>query len=96
MHTAIFGKTGLKVSRLGFGTMRLPIAEGPELAGRRDDLDTAAELVAYGIDHGITYVDYTTVLAGPDGRIRPEFSGDTVHPNAAGYEVMEKLLLESL
>lgn len=57
MHTAIFGKTGLKVSRLGFGTMRLPIAEGPELAGRRDDLDTAAELVAYGIDHGITYVD---------------------------------------
>ena len=54
MHTAIFGKTGLKVSKLGFGTMRLPIAEGPGLAGRRDDLETAAELVAYGIDHGIT------------------------------------------
>ncbi len=55
-----------------------------------------ARLETYCLRHGITYVDYTTVLAGPDGRIRPEFSGDTVHPNAAGYEVMEKLLLESL
>ena len=55
-----------------------------------------ARLETYCLRHGITYVDYTTVLAGPDGRIRPEFSGDTVHPNAAGYEVMEQLLLEKL
>ena len=46
--------------------------------------------------HGITYVDYGSVLAGPDGKIRADYSGDTVHPNAAGYEVMEKLLLETL
>ncbi len=55
-----------------------------------------ARLETYCLRHGITWIDYTKVLAGPDGRIRPEFSGDTVHPNATGYEVMEKLLLESL
>ena len=55
-----------------------------------------ARLKAYCDRHGITFVDYCSVLAGPDGKIRSEYSGDTVHPNAAGYEVMEKLLLDSL
>lgn len=55
-----------------------------------------ARLETYCLRHGITFIDYTTVLAGPDGRIRSDFSGDTVHPNAAGYEVMERLLLEKL
>ena len=59
-------------------------------------LSLNARLQAYCERHGITYVDYGSVLAGPDGKIRADFSGDTVHPNAAGYEVMEKLLLETL
>ena len=55
MHYRPFGKTGAKVSRLGFGAMRLPI--------RRDDsgkilgLDEAASLVRHAIDHGINYID---------------------------------------
>ena len=55
-----------------------------------------ARLKAYCDRHGVTFVDYTSVLAGEDGKILPEYSGDTVHPNAAGYALMEKLLLESL
>ena len=54
-----------------------------------------ARLKAYCERHGVTYVDYTSVLAGEDGKILEAYSGDTVHPNAAGYALMEKLLLES-
>ena len=55
-----------------------------------------ARLKAYCDRHGVTFVDYCSVLAGPDGKILEAYSGDTVHPNAAGYERMEKLLLETL
>ena len=55
-----------------------------------------ARLKAYCDRHGITYVDYGSVLAGPDGKVRDGLTTDTVHPNAAGYELMEKLLLETL
>ena len=59
-------------------------------------LSLNARLKAYCERHGITYIDYGSVLAGPDGKIMADYSGDTVHPNAAGYELMEKLLLETL
>ena len=59
-------------------------------------LSLNTRLQAYCERHGITYVDYGSVLAGPDGKIQADYSGDTVHPNAAGYERMEKLLLETL
>ena len=55
-----------------------------------------ARLKAYCERHGVTFVDYCSVLAGPDGKILEAYSGDTVHPNAAGYERMEKLLLDTL
>ena len=55
-----------------------------------------ARLKAYCERHGVTFIDYGNVLAGPDGKIKADYSGDTVHPNAAGYELMEKLLLETL
>ena len=55
-----------------------------------------ARLKAYCDRHGVTFVDYCSVLAGPDGKIMDGLSGDTVHPNAAGYALMERLLLETL
>ena len=61
-----------------------------------DTYDKVLSLKAYCDRHGVTYIDYGSVLAGPDGKIKAEYSGDTVHPNAAGYELMEKLLLETL
>ena len=55
-----------------------------------------ARLKAYCDRHGVTFIDYGSVLAGPDGKILEAYSGDTVHPNAAGYARMEKLLLDTL
>lgn len=51
-------------------------------------------LRAYARENGIPYADYYTAMAGEDGRtIREEYSEDTVHPNAAGYACMERVLL---
>ena len=32
----------------------------------------------------------------PDGALQPEFETDAVHPNLAGYKVMEEVLLKTL
>ncbi len=47
------GKSNLKVSRLGFGTMRLPTK------GRNDIIDEkeATEMLTYGIENGINLID---------------------------------------
>ncbi len=50
-----FGKTGIKISRLGFGAMRLPIADAAD--GKTPSLDEAAQLLIRGFEGGINYVD---------------------------------------
>jgi hypothetical protein len=48
------GQTGLDVSVLGFGCMRLPV-----IGGQQDAIDypAATENLHYAIDHGVNYVD---------------------------------------
>ena len=51
----------------------------------------------YCARHGITYVNYHDALLSSDGRkIDTKYADDTVHPNDAGYEIMEDLLLKAL
>lgn len=50
-----------------------------------------AKLKAYAREQGFTWVDYHPVLATQQGAMRPEFSPDGVHPNAAGYAAMDPL-----
>ena len=47
------GKTNLEVSRLGFGTMRLPTT------GSNDEIieSEASEMLTYGIENGINIID---------------------------------------
>ncbi len=49
-----FGKTGEKVSILGFGCMRLPIFEGNPV---KVNEPLATGMLHYAIDHGVNYVD---------------------------------------
>lgn len=55
MQYRSFGKTGCKVSVLGFGAMRMPV-NNPEDAGDINE-QKAIELIRYAIDSGVNYVD---------------------------------------
>ncbi len=55
-----FGRTGLKVSALGFGCMRLPLARADAKFHEDDgeiDEPQAAEILRWAIDNGVNYVD---------------------------------------
>ena len=49
------GATGLQVSALGFGSMRLPMTD----IGNQEfvDLDRAVDLIRYALDAGVNYID---------------------------------------
>lgn len=53
---------------------------------------------AYAAERGIPYVDYYSALVtdDPSRALNPTYSNDGVHPVAAGYVVMEPLLLEAV
>ena len=52
MRYRVLGKTGVEVSALGFGCMRFPTLEGDAI-----DEATAIEMLRFGIDNGINYLD---------------------------------------
>ena len=54
MRYRVLGKTGAEVSVLGFGCMRLPTVEGQD---GKIDMKKAVDMVRYGIDNGINYLD---------------------------------------
>lgn len=47
-----FGKTGIKVSALGFGAMRLPIIQEDQVDEKR-----AVSMIRHAIDEGVNYID---------------------------------------
>lgn len=55
-----------------------------------------AWLKDYASANGIAFIDYYTPLAGENGAFRPDLSNDGVHPNAAGYTIMRKIVLDAL
>jgi len=62
MQYNTLGKTGLKVSRLGFGCMRLP------MAGTRVDRDRAVPLLQLACDLGINYFDTAIFYCSEDSQ----------------------------
>jgi lysophospholipase L1-like esterase len=53
-------------------------------------------LKGYAAAQNVTYLDYYSAMAGPDGGMKPGISIDGVHPNAAGYAIMEPLAEQAL
>lgn len=51
-----FGKTGIEVSVLGFGCMRLPVKGGGN-TGKDVDFEEAERMIRHAIDNGVNYVD---------------------------------------
>ena len=56
MNYRKFGKTGIEVSALGFGIMRLPTADGTPRSGLIDDKESI-RMLRDAIDQGLNYVD---------------------------------------
>ena len=65
MKYRTLGKTGVQVSALGFGAMRLPRTGGESEV----DEGRAIEMIRYAIDHGVNYLDTAHVYHGGNGEI---------------------------
>lgn len=51
---------------------------------------------AYAEAAGITYVDYYSSMVDSNGGMKPGYSEDGCHPTMEGYEVMERVITESI
>ncbi|MBU6269417.1 MAG: SGNH/GDSL hydrolase family protein [Sphingomonadales bacterium] len=51
-----------------------------------------AWLRAYATQNHLPLADYYPVMATPEGALKPELGDDGVHPNAAGYTVMQAVI----
>jgi len=54
LNYRIFGKTGKKVSVLGFGCMRLPVLDNDN---GKVNIPEATRMLHYAIEHGVNYID---------------------------------------
>ena len=46
----------------------------------------------YAVSKGIPYADYYSVLVDENKGLKQEYQKDSIHPNAAGYQEMEKVI----
>jgi lysophospholipase L1-like esterase len=72
----------------------LPALDFPWRPGLQPAAKVAAMntwIKAYAESQGCIHLDYFTALADERGGLRAEFAEDGIHPNRAGYAVMEPL-----
>ena len=69
----------------------------PEIENPLPDVQAFNSMLKeYAREAGIKVIDYYEAFADADGKMPAVYSGDTVHPNAEGYAVMEGLVLKAL
>ena len=72
----------------------LPVAAfawHPGIDPREEITALNAWMASYAASEGLSYLDYYSALVGPDRGMRAGTSVDGLHPNDAGYAVMEPL-----
>lgn len=69
----------------------------------RAGMKPAAQIAALNVwlkdlarTRGLVYADYYSAMATPEGAMKPGLSSDGVHPNAAGYAIMEPIARAAL
>ena len=50
----------------------------------------------YAAEHKQVYVDYYAAMIDAQGMLRAELSGDDLHPNKAGYDIMAPLVEQAI
>lgn len=68
----------------------------PELRPAPRIVELNAWLRDYAAGQGAEFVDYAGAMQGAQGELRPELTGDGVHPDADGYAVMTPLARAAL
>lgn len=53
-------------------------------------------IMQYAREQNILYVDYYSAMVAEDGGLFSGLSDDEVHPNQAGYQIMEPIILRAL
>ena len=61
-----------------------------------DILKLNAWLKSYAQESGAGFADYHAATAGADGMLRAELTNDGLHPNAAGYQLMQPVIEAAL
>ena len=65
MQYKIFGKTGISMSALGFGAMRLPMDE----KGEKVDYEKATPMIHHAFDLGVNYIDTAPGYCNEDSEV---------------------------
>ena len=68
----------------------------PGLQPAEKVIELNTRLKAYAEKHYMGYVDYFTTMANERNGLKIELGEDGVHPNAAGYAIMEPLVEEAI
>ena len=65
----------------------------PEIIPTQKVIDLNQKIKTYARKKGLVYVDYYSSMVNDQKGLKASLGYDTVHPNKAGYGVMEKILL---
>ncbi|GGZ13501.1 hypothetical protein GCM10007049_01640 [Echinicola pacifica] len=68
----------------------------PGIAPSEDILAINKILAEYALKNNLKYLDYYSPMVDENKALKPGLGRDTVHPSLEGYQIMEKLLLESI
>lgn len=64
----------------------------PEIIPTQKVIELNQMIKAYAQEKNLVYVDYYTLMVNAEKGLKDNFGYDSVHPNKAGYEMMEKIL----